>query len=267
MDTPGFGDSDNDDGVLIEEMMDTLANVVDHVDTIVLLLDGRKTRFDASLQNMLKRMSQIFGLDWWNYIVVGVSFWAYDQHSIDERECYPDYPERCHDEAWFCGETNSQLQEKFNLDLTFTCVFTDSWSQTPGPPGFNTDDPLQQEHWKTETGILWDITASREDTFGFLTIDDILEENTRLKEENRQLTEENSCLNGVIRDNITQLTEMIQTNSQNIADNGDNLGILEGRVAVNGGDIVSTNRRIDENKAYINENTANIDHNDNDIAR
>ena len=259
MDTPGFGDSDNDDEVLIEEMMDTLANVVDHVDSIVLLLDGRKTRFDASLQNMLKRMSQIFGRDWWNYVVIGVSFWPYDQHSIDERKCYPDYPERCHDEAWFCGETNSQLHEKFHLDLTFTCVFTDSWSQTAGPPGFNTDDPLQQEHWKAETKILWDITASREDTFGFLTIDDILEENTRLKEEIAQLKEENSCLNDVIRDNITQLTEMIQTNAQNIADNGDNLGILEGRVAVNGGDIVSTNRRVDENKAYINENTANID--------
>jgi len=59
---------------------------------------------------------------------------------------------------------------------------------------------------------------------------------------------------------------MIQTNAQNIEDNGDNLGILEGRVAVNGGDIVSTNRRIDENKAYINENTANIDENRGDIS-
>ena len=217
VDTPGFGDSDNDDEVLIEEMMDALANVVDHVDTIVLLLDGRKTRFDASLQNMLKRMGQIFSHDWWNYVVIGVSFWAYDQHSIDQRECYPDYPELCHDEAWFCGETNSQLQEKFHLDLTFTCVFTDSWSQTNIPPGFNADDPLQQDHWKTETNILWDITAGREDTFGFLTIDDILEENTRLKEENK-------WLNDVIRDNITQLTEMIQTNSQNIENNG---GIIQ----------------------------------------
>ena len=247
VDTPGFGDSDNDDEVLIEEMMDTLANVVDHVDTIVLLLDGRKTRFDASLQNMLKRMSQIFSLDWWNYVVIGVSFWAYDQHSIDERECYPDYPELCHDEAWFCEETNSQLQEKFHLDLTFTCVFTDSWSQTNLPPGFNADDPLQQDHWKTETNILWDITAGREDTFGFLTIDDILEENTRLKEENK-------WLNDVIRDNITQLTEMIQTNSQNIENNEDNLGILEGRVAANGG-LIQT---VQEEVASVQEEVSSV---------
>ena len=53
VDTPGFGDSDNDDEILIEEMMDTLANVVDHTDTFLLLFDGTETRFDASLQNMI----------------------------------------------------------------------------------------------------------------------------------------------------------------------------------------------------------------------
>ena len=56
-------------------MMNILANVVDHADTLVLLLDWTSTRFNASLQNMLKRMTQIFGADWWNYIMIGVSFW------------------------------------------------------------------------------------------------------------------------------------------------------------------------------------------------
>ena len=60
VDTPGFGDSDNDDEVLIEEMMNVLANVIDHADTILLLFDRRLIRFDANLQSMLKRMTQIF---------------------------------------------------------------------------------------------------------------------------------------------------------------------------------------------------------------
>jgi len=258
VDTPGFGDSDNDDEALIEEMMNILANVVDHADTLVLLLDGTSTRFNASLQNMLKRMTQIFGADWWNYIVIGVSFWAYDQGSIDGRVCEPDYPEYCKDEAWFCNETNTQLREKFQIDLNFTCVFTDSWSQT----GNNIEDPLQQEHWRNETGILWDITTSREGTFGFMTVDDILEENARLKEENK-------WLNDVIKNNITQLTEMIQDNVERITanegtiqDNADNLGIVEGQVNSITGQLMSTNRRIDENKAYIEQNTVNIDEND-----
>ena len=81
--------------------------------------------------------------------------------------------------------------------------------------------------------------------------DDILEENTRLKAEK-------AWLNDVIRDNITHLTEMIQSNAGSIQDTADNLGIVEMNVAANDGNIVSTNRRIDENKAYINENKANI---------
>merc|ERR1711971_300404 len=91
-----------------------------------------------------------------------------------------------------------------------------------------------------------------------LPCDDILEENARLKIEN-------AWLKDVIRDNITQLAEMIQSNSQNIQDNADNLGIVEMHVASNDGNIVSTNRRIDENKAYIDENTNNIDQNTVDI--
>merc|ERR1712181_181053 len=91
-----------------------------------------------------------------------------------------------------------------------------------------------------------------------LPCDDILEENTRLKAEN-------AWLKDVIRDNITQLAEMIQSNSQNIQDNADNLGIVEMRVTSNDGNIVSTNRRIDENKAYIEQNTNDIDQNTENI--
>ena len=101
-------------------------------------------------------------------------------------------------------------------------------------------------------------------TFGqepLIPCDDILEENTRLKAEN-------AWLKDVIRDNITQLTEMIQSNAGNIQnnagniqDNADNLGIVDLKVNSNNGHIVSTNRRVDENKAYIDQNTANIEEN------
>ena len=101
-------------------------------------------------------------------------------------------------------------------------------------------------------------------TFGqepLIPCDDILKENTRLKAEN-------AWLKDVIRDNITQLAEMIQSNAGNIQnnagniqDNADNLGIVDLKVNSNNGHIVSTNRRVDENKAYIDQNTANIEEN------
>ena len=168
---------------------------------------------------------------------------------------------------------NRQLQEKFNVKRNFTCVFTDSWSQTPGPPGFNTEDPLQQQHWTSEAGNLWDITTSREDSFSFMTIGDILEENTKLKAENK-------WLNDIIRNNITQLTKMINGNSQNIQNNAQNIqnnvqsiqnnaekiGIVEGRVKANDDDIVQTNGRVNENKIYIDKNADDIANLNNDMA-
>merc|ERR1719239_160947 len=100
--------------------------------------------------------------------------------------------------------------------------------------------------------FLFSFTLGQRPLIQDLPCDDILEENTRLKAEN-------AWLKDVIRDNITQLAEMIQSNSQNIQDNTDNLGIVEIRVTANDGNIVSTNRRIDENKEYIEENRDIID--------
>ena len=145
VDTPGFGDTDNEDEAHIKEMMDTLANVLDHADTLLLVLPGSTERFSESLQEMLTRMTLMFGQNWWDFVVIGVSFWAYDQDSIDDRVCSPDYPDFCKDEEHFAANINSMMQKYFGLDQNFTFVFTDSWSQTAGPPGFNTDDPLQQE--------------------------------------------------------------------------------------------------------------------------
>ena len=74
----------------IEEMMDILANVLDHADTIVLVLQGSTIRFTKSLQVMIKTMTLMFGASWWDFLMVGVSFWPYDQNSIDGRACDPD---------------------------------------------------------------------------------------------------------------------------------------------------------------------------------
>merc|ERR1719209_2761463 len=101
--------------------------------------------------------------------------------------------------------------------------------------------------------LLFSITFGQKPLISELPCDDILEENTRLKEENK-------WLNDVIRNNITQLTEMIQSNAEsiqnnagNIQDNADNLGIVDSKVNSNSGQIVSTNRRVDENRDIIDK--------------
>merc|ERR1711934_446124 len=86
VDTPGFGDSDGEDEQLIEEMMGVLSNTISKADTIVLLLNGVSSqRFTDSLVTMIKRMTVMFGQQWWDYLVIGVSFWSYSEEGIAGR--------------------------------------------------------------------------------------------------------------------------------------------------------------------------------------
>ena len=122
-------------------------------------------------------------------MTVGVSKWPYDQYNIDRRqndcEHYGDPSDNCKIEAWFIRELSQQLQEKFEIERNLTFAFMDSFSQS-GP---NLNDEVQQSHWTEETNKLWSEATSRNETFDFKTIDDVLEENALCKEENNRLND------------------------------------------------------------------------------
>ena len=59
VDTPGFGDSENDDNELIDEMMDVLKNTVEGANAIIILRNGEEIRFDAALQQMIREDVEI----------------------------------------------------------------------------------------------------------------------------------------------------------------------------------------------------------------
>merc|ERR1712179_867540 len=136
VDTPGFGDSSDEDEKLIEEMMEVLDGSLGYSNTILLLFDGQTARFSSGLHAMLRQMSALFGEAWWDYMIIGVSKWSYSQAEIDKRQAdcdyYGDPSENCKNEAWFMREIDGQLQEKFHLSENFTFAFIDSFSQS-GP--------------------------------------------------------------------------------------------------------------------------------------
>ena len=119
-------------------------------------------------------------------------------------------PDNCRDEAWFRREFNAQFQEKFGINKTFTFAFMDSWSQSP----LGINDPVQQEYWQRETQKLWEFSTERNETFEFMTIDDVLEENVKCKEENQRLHD-------IIDDNITELYQRVTENRDAIIVNTD----------------------------------------------
>ena len=116
--------------------MEILDNELGSANTIVLALDGATPRFSSGLQDMLTQMSSIFGKTWWDFMMIGVTKWKYDQYSIDQRQAdcdfYGDPSDNCKNEAWFIREMEQQLMLTFELNKTFTFAFMDSFSQA-GP--------------------------------------------------------------------------------------------------------------------------------------
>ena len=191
VDTPGFGDSDNEDPELIDEMMGALHSVIKGANAMVFLINGQDERFDASMQQMIREMQALFGEDFWLHTVIGVSHWAFDANSVAQRN----FTGKTEDKLM--AEWNELLQSKFHITGELDGVFIDSFSQQP----WNLPDPLQQEAFQRETGKLWTFLQEH-DVFPFRTIGDVLEENQDLKDEVK-------WLNDVITNNITELTNQI----------------------------------------------------------
>jgi len=184
-------------------------------------------------------MSSIFGEQWWDYMMIGVSKWKYDQLSIDSRQSdcdyYGDPSEHCHNEDWFKREFNKELQNRFGLSKIFTFAFMDSFSQS-GP---NKNDFIQQQHWVEETEKLWLEANGRNSTFDFLTIDDVLEQNAELKEENQRL-------NNIIDESIAALFEAV--NVLSIHDNQTDLRMENFEL-----DLQEINSKVDENELIMED--------------
>ena len=108
VDTPGYGNDDKVEEEYLASMLYTLANFVEHANTIILVLPASTQKLSASFQEILKHMTLAFGKSWWDYAVIGVSFWHYDEDSIHYREktCkIPNSPEYCMDETNIAKKT------------------------------------------------------------------------------------------------------------------------------------------------------------------
>ncbi len=65
-----------------------LTESVKSANALLLIMKGTDMRLDASLQQMLREMEALFGEDMWNHVVVGVSFWSFDEDIVEDRNRY-----------------------------------------------------------------------------------------------------------------------------------------------------------------------------------
>ena len=90
-------------------------------------------------------MEALFGIGFWDHVILGVSHWKFDQGSVIERN------HTGKTESWWIKEYNKQLQARFVLEKDLDVVFIDSWSQQP----WNLDDELQQIAFQRESKIIY----------------------------------------------------------------------------------------------------------------
>ena len=205
VDTPGFGDSDGDDSILLDEMMAALKDNVGSANVILLLMKEGETRLGRELQQMVREMKAMFGEGMWNNLVVGVSFWSYQDNIVKFRQSMCQYGElNCRDEKWFVREMSSILREKFRFQTELPFVFIDSWAKHP----LNIQDKNQQEVFSQEAEKLLKI-GNRADPFPFRTVNDVLAENHVLKKRNAILEE-------TINENIEKLSNQISQTEMNV---------------------------------------------------
>merc|ERR1711962_856377 len=234
VDTPGFGDSDQDDDDLIDEMMKTLKDAIKSANTLMLLIKGDQTRFNSALQQMLREMEALFGRRFWNNVIIGVSFWPYDEASVARRK------HQGITEAGFIRKCNTQLEEKFHINPSVSGVFIDAMSQA----SWNQNDAAQQEAYQRETGKLWNFSKSSE-LFAFKTVEDIMEENVKLKNEV-------DWLNDIITKNITELQEKVSKQNHEINQHTQDITQHSQEITANKNSINNATKATDSSSLKVN---------------
>ena len=198
----------------------------------------------------------LFGEQFWLSTIIGVSHWPYDLKSIMERNITGQTEEK------FMKEWNNLLNEKFHLKANLSGVFIDSWSQQY----WNLPDEDQQKAFKRETDKLWQFASNNEE-FIFRTIEDVLEENQKLKEKNQ-------WLNDVITNNISQLNNLISEMKVQLVQDEKQISDLEVEVDVHGSKIENNEKSLVElsSEVEVNENqivalSGEIDNNEGKISQ
>jgi len=197
-----------------------------------LLLQKGNQRFNPSTVSMLLELESMFGRTrLWDNVMIGVTFWAYDEKSISDRE------RQGITEEDTLNDIIDHIMEVAHLDHPLEGIFLDSWAT------YYPNDEVQQSYFYKYAKQLWE-KANSLPKFDFYTIEDILSQldDCRAK---------NDCLNDVLANNITQIAAMVAANSAAIVVNSDQIGVNTKAVDHIGNDISTISTRVDTNEVTI----------------
>lgn len=86
IDTPGFGEKLEDEANILKDLVNKLKHDFKSINTFMILFKDSDSRETYSFMRMVSMLSEMFGDDFWNNVIIGVTFWKYDERSINERK-------------------------------------------------------------------------------------------------------------------------------------------------------------------------------------
>jgi hypothetical protein len=85
VDTPGFGNSLEEEEASIEQLVDFLKDDLQYVNVFVLTFKESDKRLTRGLQSMMKLLGRMFGRQMWSYGILSATHWGYDPRHVDIR--------------------------------------------------------------------------------------------------------------------------------------------------------------------------------------
>ena len=85
VDTPGFGNSLEEEEASIEQLVDFLKDDLEYVNVFVLTMKESDRRLTRGLQAMMKLLGRMFGEQFWSFVVLAATHWGYDSRHRDIR--------------------------------------------------------------------------------------------------------------------------------------------------------------------------------------
>ena len=179
--------------------------------------------------------------------------------------------EFCRNEAAFSQSMMGAIEEKFHVGRNLTFAFIDSWAKHP----MNLEDEQQQDAFARETDILWNFALSSEE-FIFKSIQDVLDENAKLKAEVEYLNENIDHILQqliIINSDIGNLTEKQETLSENqakqeasLAEAGKDITSLRIDSSKHGDDIIGIGDTLVSFQSQFEADAARISSNENKLS-
>ena len=117
IDTPGFGDVSKKDDRTIARLVDVLKKNVKEINVFVLAFSATTNRRTLGLADMLRLFQDIFGDDFWDNAIIGVTKWSYEPGNVKKRR---------DTEISFTNMINTMLSKELKINKGLESVFIDS---------------------------------------------------------------------------------------------------------------------------------------------